>query len=344
VYDPASATVAVVGGLDLDALGTADPVGLSAVIVASMVSAAESQAYLSRPQRSLGAGKALTLVGGRRRAHPAPIAGFVGREVVPRGKRPGPATQVLPLLQDCLVPELPGWIVEHDSHQSRAVRGDGILSLLVRVGVHPAVGHGLMIAVAGAELDETEADGHRRLAARNRALCNQPGLAGWTHAGDNLELRVFLPNALLQWIDIPAFDLSPVLAQIHTIIDQAQAALTNKKDPDRRRSVLLKPAWPCDEEAAALARRDPINDGEDAPDTLVWFDRLDRPAYTTVASFQRWLEKLTTEDLADRSVSGFVDWFNREHERQQSPPGTPDNDLRLYAEQIAQHRRLSPDV
>jgi hypothetical protein len=304
VYDPASATVAVVGGLDLDALGTADPVGLSAVMVASMLSAAESQVYLSRPQRSLDAGKALTLVGGRRRAHPAPIAGFVGREVVPRGKRPGPATQVLPLLQDCLVPELPCWIVEHDSHQSRAVRGDGTLSLLVRVGVHPAVGHGLMIAVAGAQLDKAEADAHLRLAARNRALCNQPGLAGWTRSEARSELRVFLPNALLQWIDIPAFDLSPVLAQVHTIIDQGQAALTNNKDPDRLRAVLLKPAWPGDEEAAALACRDPINDGEDAPDTLVWFDRLDRPAYTTVASFRRWLEKLTTEDWPTDPLAG----------------------------------------
>jgi hypothetical protein len=283
-------------------------------------------------------------VGGRRRAHANAVAVFAGREVVPRGKRPGPAALVLPLVQDCLVPELPGWIVEHDRHQSRAVRGEGDLRLLVRVGAHLAVGHGLMLAVAGAELDETEADAHRRLAARNRALCNQPGLAGWTHAGDNLELRAFLPNALLQWIDIPAFDVSPVLAQIHTIIDQAQAALTNNKDPDRLRSVLLKPAWSGDEETAALARRDPINDGEDAPDTLVWFDRLDRPAYTTVASFQRWLQNLTTEDLADRSVSGFVNWFNREHEGQQSPPGTPDNDLRLYAEQIAQHKRLSPDA
>jgi hypothetical protein len=31
-----------------------------------------------------------------------------------------------------------------------------------------------------------------------------------------------------------------------------------------------------------------------------------------------------------------MDWFTREHERQQSPPRTPENDLRLYADQIAQ--------
>jgi hypothetical protein len=203
IYDPASATVAAVAGLDLDALGSADPIGLSAVMAATMVSSAESYAYLSRPERSLDAGRALTLVGGRRRAHADAVAAFVGGEVVPRGKRPGAATQVLPLVQDCLVPELPGWIVEHDEQQSRAVRSDGNLSLSVRVGAHPAVGHGLMIAVAGEELDRTEADAHRRLAARNRALCNQPGLAGWTRSQAHNELRAFLPNALLEWIDMP---------------------------------------------------------------------------------------------------------------------------------------------
>jgi hypothetical protein len=161
-------------------------------------------------------------------------------------------------------------------------------------------------------------------------------LGGWTRVEDHLELRAFLPNALLEWMDIGDLDLSPVLAQIHTLIDQADAAVSVAADADHLDPVLMKPTWPGDEEATGLVRRDPINDGPDAPDTLVWLDRLDRPAHTTVDSFRRWEEQLTAEDLGDRSVRGFIDWFNREHERQQSPPRTPENDLRLYADQIAQ--------
>jgi hypothetical protein len=335
VHDPASATVAVVGGLDLDGLGRADPVWLSAAVVATMVSSAESFASLSRPEGSLDAWKALTLVGGRRRRQAHAISGFVGRDIVSRGKQPGDAAQALILVQDCLVPELLGWSVEHDRHESLAVRRDG-LSLVLRACSHPAVGHGLMVTVGGEELDADGADVPRRLAALNRALHSQPSLAGWTRVEDHLELRVFLPNALLAWMDISIAEMSPLLAQIHTIIEQADAASNIDADTEHPESVLLKPAWPGDEEATFLARRDPINDGEDAPGTLVWIDRLQRPAYTTVESFWRWQGRLTADDLADPSVRGFIDWFNREHERQQSRPRTPDNDLRLYAEQIAQ--------
>jgi hypothetical protein len=48
-----------------------------------------------------------------------------------------------------------------------------------------------------------------------------------------------------------------------------------------------------------------------------------------VGSYRRWQAQLAPEDPADRSVRGFVDWFNREDHRQQSPPRTPENDLRL---------------
>jgi hypothetical protein len=340
VYDPASASVAVVSGLDLDAVGAADPVELSAVMVATMISSVERYAYLSRPQRSLDAGKALTLVGGRRRGRADPVAGFVWREAVPRGRQPGAAAQVLILVQDCLVPELLGWCVEHDRHQSLAIRGDG-RCLVLRVLSHPWVGHGLMIAVAGEPFDGTDEEAARRLAALNRARPGSPGLAGWNRVENHLELRAFLPNALLECMNTDTMDLSPVLAQIHSIIGQVDAARPVEADADHRGSVLLKPAWPGDGEAAVLARRDPINDGPDAPDSLVWVDRLDRPAHTTADSFRRWRERLTNEDLADPSVTGFIDWFHREHERRHSLPRTLEDDLRLYAEHIARPRRQS---
>jgi hypothetical protein len=340
VHDPATATVALVLGLDLNALGSAHPVWLTAAMVAAMVSSAESFAHLSRPERSLDAQKALTLVSGCRRRNAHAITGFVGHKVVPGGKQPDTAAQILPLVQDFLVPELLGWTVEHDLRESLAVRGDG-LSLLLRAVAHPAVGHGLMITVASDDIDLASEDALRRVAAWNRALHGEPQLGGWTLVDDHFELRAFLPNVLLDWMDISTLDLSLVFAQIHATIEQTDAALASDADPDHPGSVLLKPSWPGDKEATVLARRDPINDGPDAPDTLVWIDRLDRPAYTTVDSFRRWQAQLTPEDRADRSVKGFIDWFNREHRHQHSLPRTPENDLRLYAEQIAQPLRAS---
>jgi hypothetical protein len=341
VHDPATATLALVTGLDLDALGSAHPVWLTAALVAALVSSAESFTYLSRPERALDARKALTLVGGCRRGNAHAIAGFVDHKVVPGGKQPGTAAQIMPLVQDFLVRELLGWTVEHDWRESRAVRGDG-LSLLLRAVAHPVVGHGLMITVASEDVDLTREDALRRLAAWNRALHVQPQLGGWTRVDDHFELRAFLPNALLGWMDFSTLDLSLIFAQIQATIEQTDAALAGDADPDRPGSVLLKPSWPGDEEATVLARRDPINDGPDAPGTLVWIDRLDRPAYTTVESFQRWQAQLTSEDLADPSVQGFIDWFNREHRHQHSLPRTPENDLRLYAEQIAEPMRVRP--
>jgi hypothetical protein len=60
-----------------------------------------------------------------------------------------------------------------------------------------------------------------------------------------------------------------------------------------------------------------------------------------VESFRRWQAQLSPEDLADPSVKSFIDWFNREHRRQHSLPRTPENDLRLDAERIAQPLRAS---
>jgi hypothetical protein len=332
--------LALVTGIDLAALGSAQPVWLTAALVAAMVSSAESFTYLSRPERALDAQKALTLVDGCRRGNAHAITGLVDHKLVPGGKQPGTAAQITPMLQDFLVPELLGWTVEHDWRESRAVRGDG-LSLLFRAAAHPAVGHGLMITVAKEDVDLTREDALRGLAAWNRALHGPPQLGGWTRVDDHFELRAFLPNALLGWMDFSTLDLSLIFAQIHAGIEQTESALAGDADPDHAGSVLLKPSWAGDEEATVLARRDPINDGPDAPGTLVWIDRLDRPAHTTVDSFRRWQAQLTPEDLADRSVQGFIDWFHREHRHQQSLPRTPENDLRLYAEQIAQPLRAS---
>jgi hypothetical protein len=332
VHDPATATLALVTGIHLDALGSAQPVWLTAAMVAALVSSAENFTYLSRPERGLDARKALTLVGGCRRGNALAITGFVDHKIVPGGKQPGTAAQIMPLVQDFLVLELLGWTVEHHRHASLAVRGSDGLSLLLLAAAHPVVGHGLMITVASQDVDLSREDALRRLAAWNRALHGQPQLGGWTLVDDHFELRSFLPNALLAWMNFSTLDLSLIFAQIQATIEQTDAALASDADPDHAGSVLLKPSWPGDQEATVLARRDPINHGPDAPDTLVWIDRLDRPAYTTVESFRRWQAQLTPEDLADRSVKGFIDWFNREHRRQQSLPRTPEHDLRLYAD------------
>jgi hypothetical protein len=306
VHDPASATVALVADLDLDAIGSADPIGLGAVLVATMIGSAEALAYRSRPERSLEAVKALTLVGGRRRNRAHPVAGFVGRDVIPRGKRRRSAGNLLPLVQDHLVPELLGWTVEHGRDRSVATRRDGLL-LTLRLTSHPGVGYGLMIAAVDERSQPASRDCLHRVTSLNRALQGRPGLGGWARVQRHLEHRAFLPNVLLDWLDGDGFNPWLVLALVSTTAGQVESPATMDGDD----AGLMKPAWPGDDESLALARRDPINDGEDAPDTFVWLDALDRPAYTTKKSLARWRERLTEEDLADARVRELIDWLDR---------------------------------
>jgi hypothetical protein len=216
----------------------------------------------------------------------------------------------MPLVQDHLVPELPGWIVEHGRDRSVATRGDG-LALVLRLTSHPGVGCGLMVAASDQRTQSAARDSLRRIAALNRALQGRPALGGWARSQRHLEHRVFLPNVLLDWLEGDGFNPWPVLALIGATASQAEGATAMLAHGTSLGAVLMRPSWPGDDEALTLARRDPINDGENTPGTFVWLDSLDRPAYTTTRSFARWTERLTEEDVADQRVKGLIDWLQR---------------------------------
>ena len=76
--------------------------------------------------------------------------------------------------------------------------------------------------------------------------------------------------------------------------------------------MLLQPGWQDDDNAAVLARRDPINDGFHTPDGYVWLDHLGRAAATTENSYQIRRSRLAAVDVKDRGVAGFSRWFERE--------------------------------
>jgi len=65
-------------------------------------------------------------------------------------------------------------------------------------------------------------------------------------------------------------------------------------------------SWPGDDEAISLARRDPINDGLEDPDGIVYLDRMGRASAITEASFELWRSRLLPEDHGE--VDGFIRW------------------------------------
>jgi hypothetical protein len=114
----------------------------------------------------------------------------------------------------------------------------------------------------------------------------------------------------LYWLDGDGFNPWPVLALVGTTASQAEGAAAMLAATGLG-SVLMRPSWPGDDEALTVARRDPINDGENTPGTFVWLDSLDRPAYTVARSFASWTQRLTEEALADPRVRGLIDWLGR---------------------------------
>jgi hypothetical protein len=61
-----------------------------------------------------------------------------------------------------------------------------------------------------------------------------------------------------------------------------------------------------------LARRDPINDGMDAPAALVYLDWVARPCAITDESFKLWRSHLLPEDHDDKGATGLIRWYERQ--------------------------------
>jgi len=219
---------------------------------------------------------------------------------------------VLPLVHDVMLYLTGGWLFEHDDFGSRCFDGKG-LAMVVRVAQHPALGYGTMIA-GGAETPGGDewATVAERAARLNRFHTAAPGLGAWASGLAGLEYRVFLPNSLIALVETELPEprlISSAVREVVARVDWWSAGGELEVPPDR---LLVQPDWDGDEEAEVLARRDPIDDGLDTPDSYVWIDSLGRAAATTEDSYRLWRSRLITDDLEDLGVAGFSKRFERE--------------------------------
>jgi hypothetical protein len=108
---------------------------------------------------------------------------------------------------------------------------------------------------------------------------------------------------------VPAHFVSTV---IRAAAARADGTLLDRPPPTSAVPILQHPTWQGDEEARVLARRDPINDDDQATGALVYLDRLSRPSWITDASYDLWRSHLHPEDLVDPGVAGFIRWHDAE--------------------------------
>jgi hypothetical protein len=325
VHDPATGILALVADLPpFDKAGAAAGfVALYAEFVALLASRAEIAAYNSVPQQELGAGKALTLVLGRRRTQAHTIVDRVA-ETRRAGHDPAPVRAVADLVQQSLPEQLPAWTRDvwfavDEDHLELWNRYGTIVT--VAVVKNPHLGWGIMTGaglVAEPErrqmidegvlpdLPELTAD-PLSWATLNREASARGGVAPgcWTEGGSqNTVHRLFIPARVLATTapDTAAMFVSQfawmAVKQFHSSFDSEFETVP----------VLERPAWPGDEEADVLARRDPYNDGAQPrnPHAVCHFgDALGRECGINADSLELWQSRLTDEDRATPGVLDF---------------------------------------
>ncbi|MCW2903369.1 MAG: hypothetical protein JWO67_5634 [Streptosporangiaceae bacterium] len=308
VHDAATATVSLVA--DLPSFNADGPeaglVEVWAEYVAHMIATAESAAFRSLPQLGMGGQKALTLVGGQRRK---PSDRFVNRlaDIVELGKDAEAAEEVMELLRQT-PPVVHGragssWLISHESPviALRCLDGE-VISIFA--AQHPTFGWGIMIA-AGQDPEKLWLDDDPELiASLNRTAVQRGGLApgSWTQ-GQHVEHRMFISNTLLRAAGSPQtahFAVSEFVTE--TAVQLRRSRITVEQETP----ALVRPAWPDDDRADVLARRDPFNDGIDNPDVAIYLDLFGRGCGITQRSFELWESRLTDDDRTDPRVAGFT--------------------------------------
>jgi hypothetical protein len=254
---------------------------------------------------------ALTLIEGERRPETHEIVEHLPERVYPEGESDKVPARLLPHIQANLSTWLPGWSLEHaDDHSICDAEN---WTFLIRTVAHPHAGWGLQVTLVSLSSSEKH-ECLRSAAVFNRGDSRveiEVGAPGcWTYVYDRLEYRTFLPAWLLKYGN----DMS-VLVFVRSIVQgvAARVVLPELQHVQAELgAVFVRPAWPGDDEAIVLARRHPINDGENAPDSFVWLDYGERAAYTTEESFRVWRSRLLPEDLSDKGVAGYSKWFEHE--------------------------------
>ncbi|WP_248960273.1 hypothetical protein [Sphaerisporangium perillae] len=325
VHDPATGILALVADLpSVNQAGVAAGfVELYAEFVALLACRAEIAAYNSIPQRELGAGKALTLIAGRRRTAAHPILDrLTGTRHA--GGDPAPVHAVEHLVRQRLPELLPAWTGGrwYSAAEDRLElwSGQGVV-LSLGVMNNPRLGWGIMIGAGlvvesvrrqmiadgvTPDFPELTADPHTWATLNREASARGSVAPGcWTQGGpDNTVHRLFLPAAILATTaqDSSAMFVSQLawlaVTQVHSTYDQEFTTAP----------VLEHPAWPSDEQADVLARREPYNDGARPgnPHAVCHFeDALGRVCGTNADSLALWESRLTEEDRATPGVLDF---------------------------------------
>lgn len=312
VHEPATGTVAVVASIDLTAVLRESAGEVGAEVVSALVVRAEDLAFRSVPQRYLDGRKALTLIGDRRRDHEDRFLRERFKRQLQAGAEPGAARRVLPLVQDVLLYLAPGWTLDHRETMSWCTDSKG-LGMAVRVAEHPTQGYGLMIAAGPEKLfDASQALVAQRAACLNRFYTATPGLGAWASGLGGLEYRVFVPSSLVELVERDLPEPRLLSAAVREVVERIEWWAASDDLDTSTGPLLAHPAWDGDQTAEIIARRDPINDGLDAPDSYVWLDSLGRAAASTEGSYQLWRSRLIPADLDDPGVAGFSRWFEGE--------------------------------
>ncbi|WP_405393422.1 hypothetical protein [Microbispora hainanensis] len=274
VHDPATGVVALVA--DLPVPDEPELVGLYAEFVALLACRTEIAAHHSIPQKDLRAGKALTLLHGRRRTVAHPLLDRL-RETRRAGADPAPVRAVAKLVRKRLTERL----AEQPAPRWFAALVDWIelwhsygTVLTVNSVKNPELGWGIMIGASflpEAKRKGMIADGlvpdipafatdPHTLVTLNRDAATSGGVAPgcWTVGGrDNAVHRLFVPAALLAAAppQVAALFVEQLAWQA---AEQFHAGFRYRAENVR---VLVAPEWPGDDEADVIAGREPHNDG-----------------------------------------------------------------------------------
>ncbi|GIH72004.1 hypothetical protein [Sphaerimonospora thailandensis] len=321
VHDPATGVVALVADLAVPA--EAELVEPYAEFVALLTCRAEIAAFNSIPQKDLGAGKALTLLHGRRRTVAHPLLDRLS-EARRAGADPAPVRAVAELARQRLAERLATWSAPRwfsaPVDWFELWSGYGTVLGIDEVE-NPELGWGIMIGASFLPEAKRQAliaegtlpdipgfatDPHT-LTTLNRDAATLGGTAPgcWTVGSrDNTVHRLFLPAALLATAT-PQTAALLVEQLAWQTADQFHAGFRYRAEGVR---VLAAPEWLGDEEADVIARREPYNDGPRPrnPHAVCHFeDALGRVCGINADSLALWESRLTDDDRATPGVLDF---------------------------------------
>ena len=309
VYDETAGVLALVADLALAETASYDVESVAVEIVAELVNAAGTVLFHSAALAALGGVKATPAVNGAFVRQRNRTDEHLPNVTYPLGAEPDPAIAALLLAQDVLVVPLLGWgDVIHAVGELTAERSDGH-RLILRVAQHPSAEWGLVLSVRVPGAPEVRELNRLNLQA---APVGRHLLSRWVEHGGAVEHRLFLTNAVLLAAALEPGGAGELICQLVTDLG---ALLTGSPSSPPERSALVRPVWPDEDKAIALARQTPWHERQAEADPrrfVVSLDRLGRMVTLTEPGYRAWRATLLPRDLKVAGVAGFIAFMERE--------------------------------